>query len=265
MLLAELDKGIDENIRVNTISAQLKNNALSGDPDAGLLFVRKFANAQAQDYGTARAAGKGNSVKGKRINIPIDQYKEYIEELEQKDINLMGVQNFIANRVENQKLVMAYDLDRAFFKESAEAATTYTPPATANTIPKILENSILTLSTLKTDYVTGVPREMISIVASEEYYSEIRDHLDTMGNTGITTQTADFGLFHGSKVYHTSNLPDGYNFLTQVNGSVAQPVRPKSYTAERIPQSEAFSVNLFVYYGTKAINPELILANKSAA
>lgn len=264
MLLSELDKGVIENIRTNTISAQLKNTDLSGDPDAGVVFVTRFANAQAGNYGEARAAGKGKSVKGKRIAVTIDTDKEYIEELEEKDIKLLGVKNIVTQRANNQKLVMASDLDTAFFKATVDDATTYTPPATANTILKQLENSIVTLSTLKTDYVTGVPRNLISIVASEEYYSEIRDKLDQIANTGITTQMAEFGMFHGVPVYHSANLPDGTDFVTQVKGSVAQPVIVNPYKAEKLELSDAYAVELFVYYGTKAVTPELILAKKSA-
>lgn len=264
MLLLELDKGVIENIRTNLISTQLKNQELSGNPEAGVVFVRRFANATSADYGTARAAGKGEALKGMRVEVPINIDKECITEIEQKDISLLGVKGIVEKRAENHKQVVAEELDTAFFKTSVDAATTYTPPATANTIPKQLENSILTLSTLKTNYVVGVPRTMISIVASEEYYSEIRDELDTMGNTGITTQTADFGLFHGVKVYHTANLPTGTDFITQVNGSVAQPVMVKEYKAERVQLSEAIAIELFYYYGTKAITPELIFAKKSA-
>lgn len=265
MLLAELDKGIIENIRTNTISAQLKNQELSGVPTAGVVYARRFANAVVQNYGTARATGKGNSVKGKKVEIPIDQDKEYIEELEEKDIALMGVSGLLNSRAANQKLVMAADLDAEFFSEGAKSGTVYTAPASATTIPKILENSIVTLSTLKTNYVAGVPRSLISIVASEEYYSEIRDELDHMSNTGVTTQIGDFGKYHDVPVYHSSNLPDNVNFITMVKGSIAQPVMPKPYTAEKIPLSEAFAVELFLYYGTKAVTPELILVNKSAA
>lgn len=264
MLLSELDKGIIENIRTNTISSQLKNQELSGVPTAGLVYARRFANAVGKNYGTARAAGKGDSLKGKKVEIPIDQDKEYIEELEEKDIALLGVSGLLNSRSDNQKLVMVADLDTKFFAEAENAGTAYTAPSTANTIPKILENSIVTLSTIKTDYVTGVPRSLINIVASEEYYSEIRDELDHISNTGITTQMGDFGKYHDVPVFHSSNLPDTVNFITMIKGAIAQPVMVKPYKAEKIPLSEAFAVELFVYYGTKAVTPELILVNKAA-
>ena len=44
-----------------------------------------------------------------------------------------------------------------------------------------------------------------------------------------------------------------------VDGSIAQPVMSKPYAAERIPMSEAIAVEMFFYYGTKAVTPETIL------
>ena len=93
MLLKEAYDGVIANVQKNTVSSRIKNTDLSGDPDSGTVEAKRFANASSQDYGTARTAGKGNAVKGKTVTIAIDQNKEFIEEIEEKDIRLLGVED----------------------------------------------------------------------------------------------------------------------------------------------------------------------------
>lgn len=258
MLLAELDKGIIENIQTAPISTQLKNTELSGNPTSGTVEAKRFANAESQDYGTARAAGKGQAVKGKTVTIPINVDREFVEEIEQKDISLLGVDGLLAKRSANHKMRMTAELDRAFFKVAADTGVKYTP-ASGITAPKdILEAAVVSMSTLKTAYVDGVPRSMMSLTLSPQYYSQIRDYLDTVTNTNVDTTSEEFIMYHGVRVYSSNNLPTGVDFILQVDGSIAQPVLAKPYAAEKIPLSEAYGVELFWYYGTKAVTPELI-------
>ena len=65
MLLKEAYEGVLENVQKGAVSVQLKNTDLSGDPLAGTVEAKRFANATAQNYGTARTGGKGDNVKGK--------------------------------------------------------------------------------------------------------------------------------------------------------------------------------------------------------
>ena len=55
------------------------------------------------------------------------------------------------------------------------------------------------------------------------------------------------------------SLPTGVNFELMVKGAIAQPLIMNQYTAERVPLSDAMAVEMFYYYGTKAVTPELIL------
>ena len=89
MLLSEAYAGVLENVQKTAISAQIKNTELSGDPTAGTVEAKRFANSSSQAYGTARGNGKGTQIKGKTVTIPIDTDREFIEEIEQKDISLL--------------------------------------------------------------------------------------------------------------------------------------------------------------------------------
>ena len=58
--LAELYGLVIENVRKKALSQSLKNKNYSGDPAAGSVEHKRFANAEPKAYGTARAASKGD-------------------------------------------------------------------------------------------------------------------------------------------------------------------------------------------------------------
>ena len=104
MLLKEAYDGVLENVQKQALSTSLKNTDLSGDPTAGTVEAKRFANAASQNYGTARTAGKGKAVKGKTVTVAINQDKEFVEEIENKDIKLLGVDGLIAKRSANHAM-----------------------------------------------------------------------------------------------------------------------------------------------------------------
>lgn len=260
MLLSEAYDGVIENVQKATISGQLKNTDLSGDPTAGTVEAKRFVNAKSNAYGTARGKGKGELVKGKPVTIPIDTDREFIEEVEQKDVSLLGVDGLITRRSANHAMQMTNELDRAFFAECVASGTQFTPSTGTTEIQDIIEEAIVTLETLKNDYIDGIPRNMLSVEVTPAVYSKMRKYLDeVVHNANVDTAAETFDRFHGVRFISTINMPAGCDFIVQVDGSVAQPVRSQSYSAEKIPMSEAYAIELFFYYGTKAVTPETIL------
>lgn len=260
MLLSEAYDGVIENVQKATISGQLKNTDLSGDPTAGTVEAKRFVNAKSNAYGTARGKGKGELVKGKPVTIPIDTDREFIEEVEQKDVSLLGVDGLITRRSANHAMQMTNELDRAFFAECVASGTQFTPSTGTTEIQDIIEEAIVTLETLKNDYIDGIPRNMLSVEVTPAVYSKMRKYLDeTVHNANVDTAAETFDRFHGVRFISTINMPAGCDFIVQVDGSVAQPVRSQAYSAEKIPMSEAYAIELFFYYGTKAVTPETIL------
>lgn len=260
MLLSEAYDGVIENVQKATISGQLKNTDLSGDPTAGTVEAKRFVNAKSNAYGTARGKGKGELVKGKPVTIPIDTDREFIEEVEQKDVSLLGVDGLITRRSANHAMQMTNELDRAFFAECVASGTQFTPSTGTTEIQDIIEEAIVTLETLQNDYIDGIPRNMLSVEVTPAVYSKMRKYLDeVVHNANVDTAAETFDRFHGVRFISTINMPAGCDFIVQVDGSVAQPVRSQSYSAEKIPMSEAYAIELFFYYGTKAVTPETIL------
>ena len=100
---------------------------------------------------------------------------------------------------------------------------------------------------------------MLSITFDPDTYSAMRMYLDTVVNTNVDTTKEEFMMYHGVKCYSSNRLPAGVKFEIMMDESIAQPIKSVPYTAERIPLSEAVAVEMFFYYGTKAVTPETIL------
>lgn len=258
MLLKEAYDGVLENVQKQAVSVQLKNTDLSGDPTAGTVEAKRFVNSASQNYGTARTAGKGNAVKGKTVNIPIDTDKEFVEEIEDKDIKLLGVDGIVAKRSSNHAMRMAAELDEKFFAVGKTSGTQFKPAKAVTSIQNIVEDAILLLENLKNDYIDGLPRDMLRIVFDAETYSQMRMYLDTVVNTNVDTTTESFVMYHGVRCYSSNRLPAGVKFEIMMNESIAQPVMSQAYSAEKIPLSNAVAIELYFNYGTKAVTPDTI-------
>lgn len=260
--LAEEYGKVLDNLQGNMISSILKNNDLSGNPTSGTVEAKRFVNAQAQNYGTARGNGYANKVEALPVVVALNTNKEFIEEVEEKDLQTYGVNGLIARRTANQESGMKRLLERAFFAEAVNEGTEFT--TTSTDIQTIFEEAIQSIETTNNDFVDGVERDLISIVCSPEYYGKIRTYLDA-GNANVKTNVAEFGSYHGVNVFSSTYLPSGVDFVIMVNGSVAQPVLPSIYNPSKIELSDATAFGIFLYYGTKAVMPDLIKYKGSSA
>ena len=256
--LAEEYGKVIENISKNTISGALKNTELSGTPSAGSVEAKRFVNASSKDYGTARAASKGDAVKAKPVTVAINIDKEIIEEIEEKDVKLYGVDSVVSRRVANHGKAMTRELERAFFAEANGAGSALETDKTA--INEKIEALIQQIETTKNDFVDGVDRDMISITCDTATYGELRNFLDKdANNSNVDTGAAEFGRFHGVRVYSSVYLPAGVKAIGMVDGSVAQPVVPTIANPQKIQLSNAIGFGVFYSYGTKAVMPDLIV------
>lgn len=255
--LSELYGRVIENVQKALISAGLKNTDLSGDPTSGSVEAKRFVNATSQQYGTARAAGKGDAVKAKPVTVVIDTDREIVEEIEEKDTRLYGVDGLLDRRATNHVLRMVAELDTAFFKKAAEAAVEVEVDMTAP-VEDILEAIIQECENTKNDFVDGVPRSMMHLSLSSAFYGKVRNNLDKQSRANVDTTTEEFYTWHGVETASNIHLPDGCDILLQVKGAIAQPVIPNQYVAEKIPLSNAYGVELFYNYGTVAVTPDLI-------
>lgn len=245
------------------VSVGMKNQNLSGDPASGSVEAKRFVNAKPQKYGTARAAGAGNKVKAKPVTVTLDQDDEIVEEIEHKDIMLLGVDGLLNMRSANHVVQMSSALDIDFFKVAYENAVEVTIEA-GTEIEEELEQVVQEAENTKNDFVDGVPREMMSLVMNTAYYGKVRNNLDKKTRVNVDTSTEEFYAWHGVECKSCVHLPVGCRYLLMVNGAVAQPVMPNQYSAEKIPLSQAYGVSLFYSYGTKCVTPDLIFTGKDA-
>ena len=261
MLLAEEYGKVIENVQKNTISGKMKNTELSGDPSAGTVEAKRFANATSKNYGTARGASKGDGVKGKPVTIPIDVDKEIVEEVEQKDVSLLGVEGLIAKRTANHALRMIAELDTEFFKVAGTDATEVDLTG-ITAIEEQAETMIQQCETTKNEYVDGVPRSMMNMICTPKFYGKIRTYLDKVTVPGVGVADEEFYAYHGVKTFSCVHMPTDVDVIVMVDGALAQPVKSTPYSAEKIPLSEAYGIELFYHYGTKSVMPDLIFKNK---
>ena len=255
--LAEIYGIVIDNVQKDTLSNGLKSQAYTGNPAAGSIEFKRFVNSAAKDYGTARKAGKGDAITAPSIPVNLDRHKEIVEETAGFDLETFGVASIMSRRAANHIDTMETELDVEFFATAGAAATAVTPKATTS-IEK-LEELIVTLETVKNDYVRGIKRNMINVVLSPAFYSDVRTKLDSLPNANVDTAAEAFATYHGVKVYNCLNLPDGIEAIAMAQGAVAQPVKSSPYgEPEKIPLSEDFAVSLFFHYGVKALTPDLI-------
>ena len=255
--LAESYGKVIENLEKSTISSVLKNTDLSGDPASGTVEAKRFANATAQNYGTARGNGYANKVKAKPVVVALDTDKEFIEEVEEKDLRTYGINGLIERRTANQGGAMKRLLERAFFTEAVTSGSALTL-SSANIEDKF-EEAIQEIETTNNELVDGDERDLINIVCSPATYGQIRTYLDKgVNNSNVSTAVGEFGQFHGVDVYSSTYLPNGVDFIIMVKGSIAQPVIPSIYNPAKIELSDATGFGIFLYFGTKAVTPELI-------
>lgn len=262
--LSELYDRVIENVQKGTISSGLKNTDLSGDPTSGSVEAKRLVNATSHNYGTARAAGKGDAVKAKPVTVVVDTDREIVEELEEKDIRMYGVDGLLDRRASNHVLRMIAELDKAFFSVAATAAVSVEVDMSAP-VEDILEAIIQECENTQNDFVDGVPRFMMHLSLSSSFYGKVRNSLDKQSRANVDTSTEEFYTWHGVETASNIHLPDGCDILLQVKGSVAQPVVPHQYAAEKIPLSNAYGVEMFYSYGTVAVTPDLIFKAVSKA
>jgi hypothetical protein len=246
-----------ENIATGTLSSVFANKDLSGDPKSGTMEAKRFVNVAGNAYGTARTGGAAQKIKAKPVVIAIDDNKEYLEEVEEKDLTMYGVDGLIARRTANHQMMIQIDNDKAFFQEMYAAGAQHTE--TGSTAGEKLESAIGALETTKNDFVNGVPRQMIKVVMAPAKYGEMRNYLDTgVNNSNVNTGVGEYGQFHGVDVFSSVNLPAGVDYVVFVDGAVAQPKAPRVYEPRRVEFSDATAFGIFIYKGTKAVMPDLI-------
>lgn len=261
--LAEEYGKVIENLQKSTISEIIKNTDLSGDPTSGTVEAKRFANAIAADYGTARGNGYGDKINALPVVVPLNVNKEFIEEVQEKDIRTYGVSGLIERRVANQGNAMKRLLERAFFTEAKTAGSSLS--LSGSTAMEKLEEAIQSIETTNNDFVDGVERDLIVVVASPAFYGQVRNALDTTAQANVKTNIAEYGQFHGVDVYSSVYLPSGVDFVIMVKGAIAQPVLPSIYNPTKIELSDATGFGIFLYFGTKAVMPDLIKYYGSAS
>ena len=98
--LAETYGAVIENVQKSMVSEQMKNRDLSGNPKSGTVEAKRFENTSSSAYGTARSGGAGTAITSSRVVIALNTNRELINEVEEKDVALYGVDNLIQRKAQ---------------------------------------------------------------------------------------------------------------------------------------------------------------------
>lgn len=256
--LAELSGLVIGNIQKDTLASGLKSQSYTGNPASGSVEYKRFKNSVSQNYGTARAAGKGSAITVPPTTVNLNTHKEIVEEAAKFDLDTFGVGNIMARRADNHVDTVAAEFDTAFFQCAVDEGTSFSTVETE--VEAIVEAFIQTLETVKNDYVRGVPRNIMRLVCAPSFYGKIRNYLDkNVHNANVDSAAEDFATFHGVRCYSSVFVPSGTNAIIMIDGAIAQPAVIYPYKEpEKIPLSNDYGVSMFYDYGTKALTPDLI-------
>lgn len=256
--LAEQWGVVFENLAKSTVSMLYKNqDVVSGDAvNGGVLHFRRYANADMQAYGTAREAGKGRGLQAQPIAININDDKELIEEIQEKDLRLCGFSDLVTKRTLNQESAMRRYYERKFFNTGVLAGTVHTIVATK--IEEKLEEVIQKVEAVQNDFVDGVERDNIVLFVTPAVYGLARGYMDTVSLPNVTAAVGEFGMFHGVIVHSSIYLPATVDYVVMAKGSVAQPII-QNIQEPIIPEfSNAIAFGMYLYAGHGAVMSDLI-------
>lgn len=263
--LAEEYGKVIANVQANTLASKLKNTDLSGTPTAGTVEAKRFVNVSGKSYGTARQAGEAQKIKADPVTVKINDDTEYLSEVEEKDLTMYGVSGLIERRMAEHQKGFEAELEDKFFAEAVNAGTSFTSEKTA--IEDEIEDAIQNLEKVKNNFVRGVPRNMINVVMTTEYYGRLRNKINSIPNSNDLGQVRNYeqGTFNNTKIYSSVFLPEGINYIVMIDGAVAQPIRTSQYAPKKVELSDATAFGFFAYKGTKAVTPDLIFYNGTVA
>lgn len=253
---------IQSTIYADFVFRQLVNTNYTDEPvRGGTVRVRRMKSAVSQDYGTARAAGEGNSQENNGVDVKVDTDKEIAEEVQGKDKQLYfeeGALAYLNTREMDYAIEMANTLEEAYFNElqlTASEAGLVTVSGGSDTKDK-LSILIRELESVSNENVKNVNVRDMVLTLAPEWYDELEDYLVTLANPFGGGQ--DVKSFRGVPVLRA--VRQDFDAIVQHRGALAQPVVMDKFKIGEIPHSNDIEAYMSYYFGTEAVMPDLVLA-----
>lgn len=259
--------GVFENLAKDTISGRLKSKNGVLNEKAGSFEFKRFANATRKDYGTARAAGKGDKVKAAPVIVNLDRNSEIVEEVNTFDAASFTDEDlnaFLARRKTAIQQSVARDLDRDFFLAAKTGGTSGTAINKSENLVAQLEGIIAGLEVTNNEYVDGVDREQMALVLDPTLYGKVKTELNDCYNFSGTVADEVFKGINGVATFSSNRLPAGVNYVLMVMDSIAQPVMITDTDVEKIPLSNEYAVEVFYRNKSKVLAQELVIYGAEA-
>ena len=276
--LKNVISGIFENYQKESISARLKSKNANLSKPAGSYEFKRFANSTVKDYGTARAAGKGDKIIAPPITVNLNKNKEIVEEINFFDADGSftdeGFKAMVERRKTNFELSLTDFLDMDFFATAKTDGTAATELGVTDIdSTKSFKRQIETLigkfektgkNGTENKYVRGIDRRYMALVLDSSLYGLVKDELNDCRNFSQTVADEKFTGINGVACFSSVNLPEGGDYELMTMDSIAQPVLPSGFEFEKIQLSIEYAMEMFFRYGCKVLAPELVLHGKLA-
>lgn len=263
--------GIFENLAKTTISGKLKSKNANLSQASGSYEFKRFANATAQDYGTAREAGEGQKIVVDPVIINMTINREIVEELNLFDGQSFTQENFeafVERRKNNIAMSIQRELDRYFFSTAKTGGTLSKALPTITLSKNIvgqLEDLFVELETTSDEFVDGVDREFMALVCSPKLYGKLKTELNDVYNFAGTAEEGTFKGVNGVATFSSNRLPADCDYVLLTMDSIAQPVLSTGVGVEKIPLSNDYAVEAFYRLGNGVLAKNLVLYGKIQA
>lgn len=254
--LAEVYSGVIENEFSEDITEYFKYDDLSGDPAAGTVIARRFANSTAGKIGDARRAGKGENIKAEETVIQLDDSWEYINEVSEADIRTYGAEGLVERKALSNIQNARKDKAEKFWAVTVEAGTKFEPSANATTMAQKLDELIAAELEVKSKFTRGISRSKVGIALSQSAYGKLQGDIDLIRNHNNDNT---YAYFHNVHVWPTEDLPDNVDVVIGLlKKTTAQPTIALTPIAGRAPFSNDYFFGTQGKYGTKCVFKEAV-------
>jgi hypothetical protein len=248
-VLSEAYGGVLENYSQGALSARVKNNQWSGDPQSGSVEFDRILNTAVEDY-DADAADKHFEIE--KVTVNIDTPKMIRERATQWDLDEYGIEGIIERKAEMYTNSMIVFADRQFFSTAENEGSEVT--LTSETDRGKLDELIREITDAETDYADGVDESLVHVFLKSDIWDDLKADFDVLSNPaegGVTLYD-----YNGVNVHR--NFRQTEDAIIMVAGAGAMPIAPIGTAVDKIAGSVEYYIGLYFKYGLKMIMPELV-------
>jgi hypothetical protein len=248
-VLSEVYGGVLDNYSQLALSALVKNNQWSGDPQSGSVEFDRIVNTAVEDYNPSATDKKFEIEK---VTVNLNTRKMIRERANQWDLDEYGIDGILERKADMYTQSMIAFADKAFFTQ-AEAEGEEVVLTETTDIGK-LDELIRKITDAETSYADGVDESLIHVFLKSATWDKVKSAITQLPNPaegGVTLYD-----YNGVNVHRNSRQTK--DAIIMVAGAGAMPIAPIGTAVDKIPGTVEYYIGLYFKYGVKMIMPELV-------